>query len=96
MHLSAMMVSNIPVARREDIRANPAFRAQFHAMCANIGVDPLASNKGLWAQVLPCCCCDVLTPCHSFWGLSLLSRLQGLSGLCWGAVVAQDGLYHYE
>ncbi len=21
-------------------------------MCANIGVDPLASNKGVWAQVL--------------------------------------------
>ena len=36
---------------REDIRKDPAFRAQFHAMCANIGVDPLASNKGVWAQV---------------------------------------------
>lgn len=37
---------------RADIRADPAFRAQFHAMCANVGVDPLASNKGAWAQLL--------------------------------------------
>ncbi|KAK9916099.1 hypothetical protein WJX75_008566 [Coccomyxa subellipsoidea] len=37
---------------REDIRKDPVFRAQFHTMCANIGVDPLASNKGVWAQVL--------------------------------------------
>jgi len=37
---------------RADIRADPSFRAQFHAMCANVGVDPLASNKGAWAQLL--------------------------------------------
>lgn len=37
---------------RNDIRQDPVFRAQFHAMCANIGVDPLASNKGMWAQLL--------------------------------------------
>lgn len=30
---------------RQDIRKDPAFRAQFQAMCANIGVDPLASSK---------------------------------------------------
>ena len=34
------------------MRKDPAFRAQFHAMCANVGVDPLASNKGAWAQLL--------------------------------------------
>jgi ESCRT-II complex subunit VPS22 len=28
------------------------FRAQFHKMCANCGVDPLASNKGFWAELL--------------------------------------------
>lgn len=39
-------------ACRDDIRKDPVFRAQFHTMCANIGVDPLASNKGVWAQVL--------------------------------------------
>lgn len=30
---------------KKSIRQDPAFRAQFHVMCANIGVDPLASNK---------------------------------------------------
>jgi len=38
---------------RDDIRRDPAFRQQFHAMCANIGVDPLVSNKGgTWARAL--------------------------------------------
>ncbi|XP_010433416.1 PREDICTED: vacuolar protein sorting-associated protein 22 homolog 1 [Camelina sativa] len=37
---------------KNDIRKNPAFRAQFHEMCAKIGVDPLASNKGFWAELL--------------------------------------------
>ncbi|WIA20184.1 hypothetical protein OEZ85_006032 [Tetradesmus obliquus] len=37
---------------KADIRADPVFRAQFHTMCANIGVDPLASNKGMWAELL--------------------------------------------
>jgi hypothetical protein len=30
---------------KADIRRDPVFRAQFHTMCANIGVDPLSSNK---------------------------------------------------
>ena len=34
------------------MRRDPVFRAQFHTMCANVGVDPLASNKGMWAQLL--------------------------------------------
>lgn len=37
---------------KNDIKKNPAFRAQFHAMCAKCGVDPLASNKGFWAELL--------------------------------------------
>ena len=37
---------------KADIRRDPAFRAQFHKMCANCGVDPLASNKGFWAELL--------------------------------------------
>lgn len=38
---------------RDDIRRNPEFRQQFHVMCANIGVDPLVSNKsGTWAEKL--------------------------------------------
>jgi len=39
-------------ACRDDVRRDPVFRAQFHTMCANVGVDPLASNKGMWAQLL--------------------------------------------
>ena len=31
---------------------NPAFRSQFHEMCTKVGVDPLASNKGFWAELL--------------------------------------------
>lgn len=37
---------------REDIRRDPVFRAQFHTMCANVGVDPLCSNKGMWNKLL--------------------------------------------
>eukprot|EP01026_Neomeris_dumetosa_P036706 TRINITY_DN29660_c0_g1_i2.p1 TRINITY_DN29660_c0_g1~~TRINITY_DN29660_c0_g1_i2.p1 ORF type:complete len:283 (-),score=27.57 TRINITY_DN29660_c0_g1_i2:239-970(-) len=37
---------------KQEIRSNPQFRAQFHTMCSNIGVDPLSSNKGMWAQLL--------------------------------------------
>ncbi|POO00387.1 ESCRT-2 complex, Snf [Trema orientale] len=37
---------------KNDIRKNPAFRAQFHEMCTKVGVDPLASNKGFWAELL--------------------------------------------
>ncbi|EFN53961.1 hypothetical protein CHLNCDRAFT_36297 [Chlorella variabilis] len=37
---------------KADIRRNPEFRAQFHAMCATAGVDPLASNKGTWNKLL--------------------------------------------
>jgi ESCRT-II complex subunit VPS22 len=39
-------------AHRSDIRADPEFRAAFHAMCANVGVDPLASRKSAWGQLL--------------------------------------------
>ena len=35
-----------------DIRADPGFRARFHAMCSTVGVDPLASSKGAWAELL--------------------------------------------
>ena len=44
---------------RADIRRDPQFRAQFHAMCANIGVDPLASSKLACASARPCVCACV-------------------------------------
>mmetsp|Transcript_12492 Transcript_12492/g.45543 ORF Transcript_12492/g.45543 Transcript_12492/m.45543 type:complete len:246 (-) Transcript_12492:1565-2302(-) len=37
---------------KEDVRKHPTFRAQFHEMCARVGVDPLASNKGFWSEML--------------------------------------------
>lgn len=37
---------------KSDIRKNPQFRHQFQNMCASVGVDPLASSKGFWANML--------------------------------------------
>jgi ESCRT-II complex subunit VPS22 len=36
---------------KRQIRTDPVFRQQFQKMCSKIGVDPLASNKGVWAQL---------------------------------------------
>uniref|UniRef100_A0A2K6LXS7 Vacuolar-sorting protein SNF8 n=2 Tax=Rhinopithecus TaxID=542827 RepID=A0A2K6LXS7_RHIBE len=37
---------------KQEIRKNPEFRVQFQDMCATIGVDPLASGKGFWSEML--------------------------------------------
>nr|SVE75891.1 EOG090X09XM [Daphnia hispanica] len=37
---------------RNEIKKNSAFRKQFQDMCASIGVDPLASSKGFWSELL--------------------------------------------
>jgi len=37
---------------RAQINSDPEFRMQFHTMCLEVGVDPLASSKGFWAGVL--------------------------------------------
>ncbi|XP_068920445.1 vacuolar-sorting protein SNF8 isoform X3 [Petaurus breviceps papuanus] len=37
---------------KQEIRKNPQFRLQFQDMCATIGVDPLASGKGFWSEML--------------------------------------------
>ncbi|VDD82218.1 unnamed protein product [Mesocestoides corti] len=34
------------------IRQDPVFRTEFQSMCANIGVDPLASSNGYWSKIL--------------------------------------------
>ena len=39
-------------SHRSAIKADPEFRAAFHAMCATTGVDPLASRKSAWGQIL--------------------------------------------
>ena len=33
-------------------RRDPEFRRRFQEMCAQIGVDPLASGKGFWSNML--------------------------------------------
>ena len=37
---------------QNDIHKNPTCSSQFHEMCAKVGVDPLASYKGFWAELL--------------------------------------------
>ncbi|GAV04013.1 hypothetical protein RvY_14361 [Ramazzottius varieornatus] len=37
---------------KNEIRKNLEFRRQFQEMCASIGVDPLASSKGFWSEML--------------------------------------------
>lgn len=37
---------------RKAINRDPEFRRQFQIMCARIGVDPLVSSKGFWAEIL--------------------------------------------
>lgn len=37
---------------RKEIKSDPQFRMHFQRMCANIGVDPLASTKGIWSELL--------------------------------------------
>lgn len=37
---------------RKEINRNPLLRSQFQQMCTSIGVDPLLSAKGFWADLL--------------------------------------------
>ncbi|XP_023330847.1 vacuolar-sorting protein SNF8-like [Eurytemora carolleeae] len=37
---------------KQEIKKDPAFRKHFQDMCASIGVDPLASGKGFWSNML--------------------------------------------
>lgn len=37
---------------KKEINSDPQFRHYFHQMCTDIGVDPLASSKGFWAELL--------------------------------------------
>lgn len=42
------------VKHKNEIRKDPEFRARFHQMCANIGVDPLVSSKVRMQAMLAC------------------------------------------
>jgi ESCRT-II complex subunit VPS22 len=37
---------------KSQIKKDPEFRRRFQVMCSKIGVDPLASQKGFWSEVL--------------------------------------------
>jgi len=37
---------------KTEIKKDPQFRKHFQEMCASIGVDPLASSKGFWSEML--------------------------------------------
>ncbi|KDO21430.1 hypothetical protein SPRG_12437 [Saprolegnia parasitica CBS 223.65] len=40
------------VKYKAQIKKDPAFRMRFQVMCSKIGVDPLASQKGFWSELL--------------------------------------------
>merc|ERR1711936_816650 len=45
-------LENFAKEHKQEIRRDPEFRKRFQEMCASIGVDPLASNKGFWSNML--------------------------------------------
>lgn len=45
-------LSEFAAKHKDKINNDPEFRQQFHTMCVGLGVDPLASNKGFWADIL--------------------------------------------
>lgn len=47
-----MNLQAFAVKYKDEIKKNASFRKQFQDMCANIGVDPLASSKGFWSEIL--------------------------------------------
>lgn len=47
-----LKLAEFATKHRDRINSDPEFRQQFHAMCISAGVDPLASNKGFWADIL--------------------------------------------
>jgi ESCRT-II complex subunit VPS22 len=45
-------LSNFAQKHKKEITKDPLLRAHFQKMCTEIGVDPLASSKGFWAEML--------------------------------------------
>lgn len=45
-------LTEFALKHRDRINSDPEFRQQFHKMCLSVGVDPLASSKGFWADLL--------------------------------------------
>lgn len=57
-HVSAQLESfktnleQFALKYKNNIKKDPEFRKLFQIMCARIGVDPLASKKGFWSELL--------------------------------------------
>jgi len=45
-------LSDFASKHKNRINSDPEFRQQFHMMCISVGVDPLASSKGFWSDIL--------------------------------------------
>jgi len=45
-------LENFAREHKQEIKRDPEFRRHFQEMCASIGVDPLASGKGFWSNML--------------------------------------------
>merc|ERR1719348_216208 len=45
-------LENFAREHKQEIRKDPEFRRHFQEMCSSIGVDPLASGKGFWSNML--------------------------------------------
>eukprot|EP00995_Heteronema_vittatum_P000724 NODE_1097_length_1070_cov_542.136141_g761_i0.p1 GENE.NODE_1097_length_1070_cov_542.136141_g761_i0~~NODE_1097_length_1070_cov_542.136141_g761_i0.p1 ORF type:complete len:219 (+),score=43.29 NODE_1097_length_1070_cov_542.136141_g761_i0:129-785(+) len=45
-------LADFAVKHKHQINKNAEFRHQFNQMCAKLGVDPLASKKGFWSDML--------------------------------------------
>ena len=45
-------LSQFAARHRHEITHDAVFRLHFQKMCTAIGVDPLASKKGFWAEIL--------------------------------------------
>ncbi|OAF71215.1 ESCRT-II complex subunit VPS22 [Intoshia linei] len=43
-------IKRYSVKYRDEIRYNPDFRQKFAKLCLSTGVDPLASNRGVWSK----------------------------------------------
>eukprot|EP00123_Amoebidium_parasiticum_P020711 comp5516_c0_seq1/m.1443 comp5516_c0_seq1/g.1443 ORF comp5516_c0_seq1/g.1443 comp5516_c0_seq1/m.1443 type:complete len:247 (-) comp5516_c0_seq1:36-776(-) len=52
MEVFKTQLENFALKHKKDIAKNPVFRTHFQKMCAQVGVDPLASRKGFWSELL--------------------------------------------
>ncbi|XP_062615137.1 vacuolar-sorting protein SNF8-like [Saccostrea cucullata] len=52
MEMFKVNLEDFAAKHKDDIKKDPQFRVNFQEMCASIGVDPLASSKGFWAEML--------------------------------------------